>query len=263
MPTGETDGAAAERKPFYTELPNGRIQHRAEPLIMVLALLMIPALTLEQESAEGLRDLAFGLNLFIWVGFAIELAFVLRVCSDRSRTLKAHWLDASIVLVSFPVMPMLLQGARVLRLLRLLRFLRLGLVGARLFVAVRTTLRPASLPYIALMVLILVVISGVVMYEVDRDQVSSPGEGIWWAFVTVTTVGYGDVAPDNPGGRLLGALVMAVGIGFYAVLTATIAATFVGQEEQDDEGREALQAEVRAISRRLERIERTLQELRG
>jgi voltage-gated potassium channel len=251
---GRSSGKPAGTRPFYRELPNGRIEHRAEPVILVLALLVIPAFLLEQGRSDWVRDIALGLNTFIWIGFAFELVFVLAVSGHRIRTLKAHWLEGSIVLVGFPVMPAGFQGTLALRALR---FVRLGLVGARILVRAPRLFRPASLPYIALLVGLLVIVSGTVMSEVDSDQVGSVGEGIWWALVTVTTVGYGDITPESPGGRVLAALVMGVGIGFYAVLTATIAATFVGQEERAED--QELRGEMREISERLERIERMLE----
>src|SRR5690349_12649058 len=110
---------------FYSEDRSGRIEHKAEPIMVALALLVIPAVALEQISSSTLHDLAFGLNLLIWVGFTIELVFILSVATDRRRTLRAHWLDALIVAVSFPFLPVLRQGARALRLLRLLRLVRL------------------------------------------------------------------------------------------------------------------------------------------
>ncbi len=72
----------------------------------------------------------------------------------------------------------------------------------------------------------------------------------------MTTVGYGDVVPHSVAGRIVAAVVMLVGIGFFALLTAAVAATFVKQDERPEE----LRAELREISARLERIERTLGE---
>jgi voltage-gated potassium channel len=155
-------------------------------------------------------------------------------------------------------MPTALQGALILRLVRLLRFARLGVSGARVFVAARRLFRPSSLPYIALLVGLLVVISGAALSALDRHDVKSVGDGIWWALVTVTTVGYGDITPVTVGGRIIAAIVMVVGIGFYAVLTATIAATFVGHETKADD--ETMRRQLEEIAERLERIEHALLE---
>jgi voltage-gated potassium channel len=81
---------------------------------------------------------------------------------------------------------------------------------------------------------------------------------VWWALATVTTVGYGDVVPRSVAGRAVAAVVMLVGIGVFALLTAAVAATFVKQDERPDE----IRAELRDIAARLERIERALGERR-
>ena len=60
------------------------------------------------------------------------------------------------------------------------------------------------------------------------------GDAIWWAIVTVTTVGYGDRYPVTPGGRGVAVVLMLVGIGLIGVLTATVASYFV--EQKADEG---------------------------
>jgi voltage-gated potassium channel len=60
-------------------------------------------------------------------------------------------------------------------------------------------------------------------------------DGIWWAVVTVTTVGYGDVYPRSVGGRIVAMIVMLFGIGFLSVLTATIASRFVQTDTAADE----------------------------
>jgi voltage-gated potassium channel len=249
-------GVEDDARPPYRELPSGRIEHRAEPVVLVLALLVIPAIVLEEASAAWLRSLALALNVVIWFGFALELAFVLRVSSHRRQTLRAHWLDAAIVVLSVPVMPAFLQGARALRLLRLLRFVRLALFGGRAIAAARNLFSPSGLRYVSLLVLLLIVISGAALtaVEADNENVDSIEDGIWWAVTTVTTVGYGDVIPETRGGRAIAAVVMFLGIGFVAILTATVAATFVKQDEKPDELHDAL----REISQRLERIESKL-----
>ena len=80
-----------------------------------------------------------------------------------------------------------------------------------------------------------------------------PAEGLWWALVTLTTVGYGDVASVTTGGRITGALLMLTGIGALAFITANIAAFFVESDSTKE-----LQSELVAINERLDRIEQAL-----
>jgi hypothetical protein len=71
----------------------------------------------------------------------------------------------------------------------------------------------------------------------DPEQFPHLGVGLWWAAATVTTVGYGDVVPSSPGGRLIGAVLMFLGIASLALLTA-IAASAIVVGEVRSEGRE-------------------------
>jgi hypothetical protein len=163
---------------FYNEREDGRVEHRAEGLMLVLALLVIPAIVLEESSSGAWRDVALVLNLVVWIGFALELAFVLWVSSRRLRTLRAHWMDAAIVAVSFPALPLFLQGARALRLLRLLRFARLAIFGGRALAAARELFSPEGLRFIAPLVAFLVVVAGAAMAAVDPGDIPSVGDGI-------------------------------------------------------------------------------------
>jgi len=87
---------------------------------------------------------------------------------------------------------------------------------------------------VGLATVFLVVIAGAVQAEVDNKEFKSFWDGIWWAVVTVTTVGYGDLYPTNVTGRLIAIVLMFTGIGFLAVLTATISSRFVKADRQDE-----------------------------
>src|SRR4249920_1837312 len=67
---------------------------------------------------------------------------------------------------------------------------------------------------------VVVVAGGVLMRLLDHREYSDIWVGMWWALQTVTTVGYGDVTPKNPSGRIIAAFVMLQGIAFLAVTTA-------------------------------------------
>jgi voltage-gated potassium channel len=90
--------------------------------------------------------------------------------------------------------------------------------------------------YLTLATVALSVLAGVLMWVIDRRDFDSIGEGVWWALQTLSTVGYGDVVPHTTWGRLLGGLVIALGVTFLAMLTATITAYLVSA---DQEAREA------------------------
>lgn len=75
--------------------------------------------------------------------------------------------------------------------------------------------------------------AGILIRVLDSGEYSSIWVGMWWALQTVTTVGYGDVTPKQPIGRVVGAFVMLEGIAFLAIITAVITSTFVARAEKE------------------------------
>jgi voltage-gated potassium channel len=118
---------------------------------------------------------------------------------------------------------------------------------------------------IVLATLVIVVGAGALMTVIDNEEYKDVGVGMWWALQTVTTVGYGDVAPANAGGRLVGALVMLEGTAFIAIVTAVITSTFVTRASRDYEATRAKDEETDAerIDRRFDELERKLDLLTG
>lgn len=80
---------------------------------------------------------------------------------------------------------------------------------------------------------IVVVGSGVLISLVDHAEYPTIWVGMWWAIQTVTTVGYGDVTPSHPAGRLVAVFVMLEGIAFLAITTAAITSSFVARAERE------------------------------
>ena len=88
--------------------------------------------------------------------------------------------------------------------------------------------------FAALGTVFLTVLAGAVQSTIDTRDFKTFWDGVWWAIVTVTTVGYGDVYPTSVAGRIVAIIVMIVGVGFLAVLTATIASFFVKSDRSEE-----------------------------
>jgi voltage-gated potassium channel len=119
---------------------------------------------------------------------------------------------------------------RVLRLLRIFRVLKLGKYlteGALLGQALRASRHKISI--FLSTVLTLVVLIGALMYVVEGESngFTSIPTGMYWAIVTLTTVGYGDVAPQTPLGKMLASFVMIIGYGIIAVPTGIVTSELV------------------------------------
>ena len=112
---------------------------------------------------------------------------------------------------------------------------------ARLLLRDSLTARRAA-GIIAVFTVVMTVAGGVLERFVDHREYPTIGKGLWFALQTVTTVGYGDVTPEQSSGRFIAAVVMLSGIGFLAVVTASVTASliessrrrFTARSEADD-----------------------------
>jgi voltage-gated potassium channel len=234
---------------------SGRVRHPFEPLILGATLAMIPVLIIERDAtSDSWRAFAQVANWLIWAIFAAELVLVLAVAQRRGMAVRAHWLDVAIVVVTIPLYGALLSSLRLVRLVRLLRLVRAGVVIGRALQAEKRLTSANAFRFISLATIFLVVVAGAVQATVNEGEFKTFWDGVWWAVVTVTTVGYGDLYPTTVTGRIIGIVLMLTGIGFLAVLTATVASVFVKAERSE---------ETTGITEALARIEADLSELKA
>lgn len=88
-------------------------------------------------------------------------------------------------------------------------------------------------PYLAGMTLVLALSAGVIVRIIDHKDFTSLGNALWWSIVTLATVGYGDIVPHSTWGRIVGSLVIVLGVTFLSVLTATVTSYFVSANQDD------------------------------
>jgi voltage-gated potassium channel len=235
-----------------------RLEKATDIPLAILALLVVPALVLEERStSDGLRQVAHGINWIVWLAFCGEYVGKLLLAPSRRAFVRNAWFDLLIIVFSPPfLVPDAVQGARAIRVLRLLRFVRAAALAAIGLREAAQGLKHRSFHYVVLATTVIVGVGASGIFAVERGQnnnIQSVADALWWAVVTTTTVGYGDVSPVTGEGRLIAVALMIVGIGFIGVLTATITSFFIehGQPSQLDELKERLdriEAKIDAMS---------------
>jgi voltage-gated potassium channel len=211
--------------------------------ILWLPVLIVPFVT----SLHGSLGTTFAtIDYTVWALFALEYVIKLSLAPNRGHFFKTHLLDLLIVAVPF------FRPLRMGRLVRLLRLARVGIVVGESLRRSRSILTHNGFHFVVLAAGLIVFACAGLVTIAERGtrgaNIHDFGQGIWWAIVTVTTVGYGDRFPITPFGQGVAVLLMLVGIGLIGTLTATVASYFV-QERAD------------ATEERLKRIEDLLAQL--
>lgn len=187
--------------------------------LVFLVTYSIQSIWYEPQTAWYLAMSWFG--LIIWGLFAIDLFLRLSVAEHRRAFLKRNWLDA--VTVAIPQL-------RALRTLRI--FTKQGLLSRG-----KGSLSGGAVTTAALATLLMVWIGSLTVLDAERGaqgaDITTFEDSIWWAFETITTVGYGDFVPVTVAGRFTAVLMMFLGVSALSVISASLAATLVKQGSKD------------------------------
>jgi voltage-gated potassium channel len=173
-----------------------------------------------------------------WLAFVVDYLVNLTLAKERWRWFYRHLFDLAVI--ALPA----LRPLRLLRLVTLIRTLQ-GIAG--------NAFRGRVIVYVALSTAVLTFVAALAILDTERDApgalITTFGDALWWAFVTITTVGYGDLYPVTTTGRLIAAGVMLGGIALIGVVTATLASWIVDTvAKRDDASQTATQKEVAELA---------------
>lgn len=206
-----------------------RWERRATPWIVVAAVVPLFDIFADDDSFSTAKLVV---ALACWAVFAADLVAHLLLRPRYLRT-RLGVFDAVIVLATFPWY--LIPGAGDLGLvmvLRLGRLARVALVGTK-SPAMRRLLARLGEP--ALIVTASVFVAAAIVRRVEGPPTfATYGDSLWWAVVTVTTVGYGDMVPQTNQGRVVAVLLMLMGIALLGTVAASLA-SFFSESRQDKE----------------------------
>jgi voltage-gated potassium channel len=200
-----------------------RIERITEMPLLVLAFAMIPLLLgplLWELSAQEEATFLI-LDYFIWALFAVDLIVKTAISPHRLAYLRRHWLEVLVVVIPF---------------FRPLRILRIFVFGSRAWVGMR---RLVNVDFLLVYGVGLVIIAATVVASVEGGEgasIHSFADALWWAVVTITTVGYGDMVPITLVGRAIAFVLMLGGIAFFSGMTANLASFLIkSKDSQKDE----------------------------
>jgi voltage-gated potassium channel len=214
-------------------------------ILLVAILLSVLAAMLETVTVvhERFRLVLYGIEWFFTILFTIEYVFRISCVRRPLRYATSFYGVVDLLAVLPTYLSKFITGTqsllviRVLRLLRIFRVFKLGryLRASNMLWEALKASRPRIMVFL-LTVFTLVIVVGTLMYLIEgpKNGFTSIPRGIYWAIVTMTTVGYGDIAPRTVPGQALAAIVMIMGYGIIAVPTGIFSVELVTAARQQE-----------------------------
>jgi len=218
-----------------------RLERITEMPLLILAFVMIPLLIgpMVWELSPQEETTFIALDYFIWAIFAIDLIIKVAISPQRLIYLRRHWLEVLVVVVPF---------------FRPLRILRIFVFGSRAWVGMR---RLVNIDFILVYGIGLVIIAATVVASVEggaEASIHSFADALWWAVVTITTVGYGDMVPITVAGRAVAFVLMLGGIAFFSGVTANLASFLIKGHDAEKKALSQLVKEVEGLRQEVSKL---------
>ncbi len=224
-------------------------------LLLLLSVYVIIEMAVELfvKVPDDTAELLSYIDTFICILFLID--FGNNAVRDKLKYLKWGWVD---LISSIPLVGPLRFG-RIFRIVRVLRLLKAFKNTKSAVSAIFSDKATGAFGTVATISIFMMIFSSVAILHVEKasnSNISTPGDALWWSFVTITTVGYGDFYPVTDEGRAIAALLMLTGVGLFGTFTGFVATWFIEDEEKEQtEEMEEIRQELAEIRKILERKE--------
>nr|WP_288974504.1 potassium channel family protein [uncultured Blautia sp.] len=180
------------------------------------------------DLTKGLLSWQIIIDNIILIIFVFDYFIRLFLSSDKKSFIKDNVLDLIAIIPFNSVFRAfrIFKLGKLVRLMKLTKLTKLTRFFAYLFRfldKIKSFIDTNGFKYMLLITAFFIGVGGVLIHYAEGMSIS---DGLWWAFVTATTVGYGDISPASPTGRLVAMALMLVGIGLIGSLTSTITSFF-------------------------------------
>jgi voltage-gated potassium channel len=217
-------------------------------LLIALWLLLTWYIEVARHKPQHLHKIE---DWLVWCFFLGETLLLTILVGNKKRYLKDNWLNLLIIVAGIPIA---FGNTAYATELRLLRILLIFSIIIHLMIPVRNLLARNHFGVTLAIATVVITFVGILAAGIDPG-IGSVDDGIWWAWVTATTVGYGDIVPVTIPGRLLAGALIVGGLCLFSLITANISAFLISRNEEEE-----LETRLDRIESALNRIERQLQQ---
>lgn len=206
-------------------------------VIVVLSIYVLIALAVSTifKLSPDIQQLLDYINDGICIIFLANFFVRFFRSNNKLKFMKWGWID---LISSIPTLEIFRFG-RLLRLVRLLRILR-AFRTTRIFLKfVFKNKAKGAFTTASIFAFLILIFSTIAILQVETTaagNIKSAEDALWWAFTTITTVGYGDKFPVTTEGRIIGVILMTAAVGLFGVFTGFIASWFVEEHNKDHDG---------------------------
>jgi voltage-gated potassium channel len=197
---------------------------------VLIALLVDIIFKLPPETSKLLNYI----DNIICVIFLFDFFVRFRKAESKLAFMKWGWID---LIASIPTFDFMRAG-RILRVIRIIRLIRAFRSTRHIIQHVFINKIQGTLTSVSIIAVLMLLFSSVAILQFETDpnsNIKTAEDAIWWSYVTITTVGYGDKFPVTTEGRIIAVILMTVGVGLFGTFTAFVSSWFVKSDEKSNE----------------------------
>ena len=203
-------------------------------LIIILSFYVLGSLVVDTffTLPPEITKVLYYVDNFICLIFLLDFVIKFKQAENKLHFMKWGWID---LLASIPTLDIMRAG-RLLRLIRLIRIFRAFRSTKHIVNHIFKNKIQGTLTSVSIIAVLMLLFSSIAILQFEasdpNSNIKTAGDAIWWSYVTITTVGYGDKYPVTTEGRIIAAILMTVGVGLFGTFTAYVSSLFVKDNDK-------------------------------